>query len=475
MGIFDFLKKTETTKTTETTESNKEAEEAKGNACVGVLDLFPMKETNQLLIVGSLEGTLKVGDQLQFCNPDQGMKALGIVEVKKLSSQNKDVDSLTDEVLAHLVVDMDSSLTKLKKGSVLFSSGVDEEQKLSSYSDALYRAFVAIQEGQLTNEDYLAASLDDSVEILRLFLWKCRQNQDNESEENYQANTRKLERLAEIVKDKLLVADSVYAVYSEKTGEPYLFSTTYDRGEEGYLCTDPMIMLLTPSWYRQFKETIDRRPNSVVKLIENTADKKGIENFLGTAFYLNGALGAAFNTKEVSISASVLVQKPDFSNLPEIQVPVMNPDIVRWMLLMGQMDKPTTDDEEVIYKLYYKFFSAAMPKAKLLIPLNATSGFPDKSQGANSFVLKEDAKFSIPVREGKDGRNSVPVFTDWKRLRMVFDEKWNGMIEEAGGMIEGFDYAINPTEYYEAGAYVSLTAFKEMQKFSEELEGRDKD
>ena len=475
MGIFDFLKKTETTKTTETTESNKEAEEAKGNACVGVLDLFPMKETNQLLIVGSLEGTLKVGDQLQFCNPDQGVKALGIVEVKKLSSQNKDVDSLTDEVLAHLVVDMDSSLTKLKKGSVLFSSGVDEEQKLSSYSDALYRAFVAIQEGQLTNEDYLAASLDDSVEILRLFLWKCRQNQDNESEESYQSNTRKLERLAEIVKDKLLVADSVYAVYSEKTGEPYLFSTTYDRGEEGYLCTDPMVMLLTPSWYRQFKETIDSRPNSVVKLIENTEDKKGIENFLGTAFYLNGALGAIFNSKEVSISASALVQKPDYSNLPEIQVPVMNPDLVRWMLLMGQLDSPTTEDEEVIYKLYYKFFSEAMPKAKFLIPLDATSEFKDDSQEVSSFVLEKDSSFNIPVKEGKDGRNSVPVFTDWKRLRMVFDEKWNGMIEEAGGMIEVFDYAINPTEYYEAGAYVSLTAFRDMQKLSEEQEGRAQD
>lgn len=475
MGIFDFLKKTEATKPTKTTESNKEAEEAKGNACVGVLDLFQMKETNQLLIVGSLEGSIKVGDQLQFCNPDQGMESLGTVEVKKLSSQNKDADSLTDEVLAHLVVDRIPSLDKLKKGSVLFSSGIEEEQKLSSYSDALYRAFVAIQEGQLTNEDYLAASLDDSVEILRLFLWECRQNQETESEESYQANTRKLERLAAIVKDKLLAADSIYAVFSEKTGEPYLFSTTYDRGEEGYLCSDPMIMLYTPRWYHQFKETIDSRPNSVVKLIENTADKKGIENFLGTAFYLNGALGATFNTKEVSISASVLVQKPDFSNLPEIQVPVMNPDIVRWMLLMGQMDKPTTEDEEVIYKLYYKFFSAAMPKAKLLIPLNATSGFPDKNQGANSFVLKEDAKFSIPVREGKDGRNSVQVFTDWKRLRMVFDEKWNGMIEEAGGMIASFDYAINATEYYKAGAYVSEKTFREMQKLSEELEGRTQD
>ena len=472
MGIFDFLKKTETAEAAEITKAQKETEESKNNACIGVLDLFPMKETNQLLIVGSLEGSLKVGDQLQFCNPDQGMESLGTVEVKKLSSQNKDADSLIDEVLAHIVVDMTPSLDKLKKGSVLFSSGTDEEQKLSSYSDALYRAFVAIQEGRLTNEDYLAASLDDSVEILRLFLWKCRQNQETESEESYQANTRKLEGLAEIVKDKVLAADSVYAVYSEKTGEPYLFSTTYDRGEEGYLCTDPMIMLLTPSWYRQFKETIDSRPNSVVKLIENTEDKKGIENFLGTAFYLNGALGAIFNSKEVSISASALVQKPDYSNLPEIQVPVMNPDLVRWMLLMGQLDSPTTEDEEVIYKLYYKFFSEAMPKAKFLIPLDAASEFKEDSQEGNSFVLEKDSSFNIPVKEGKDGRNSVPVFTDWKRLRMVFDEKWNGMIEEAGGMIASFDYAINATEYYKAGAYVSEKTFREMQKLSEELEGR---
>ena len=472
MGIFDFLKKTETSETTETTN---EAVEPSGKTCLGVLGLFPIKETNELLIIGSLEGGLKVGDCLQFCNPDQGMDALGSVVVKKLINQNKDVDVLTDESLAHLVIDMESSLANLKKGSVLYSQGVDEEQRLSSYTDALYNTFVIVQKGQMSNEDYQAASLDDSIEILRLFLWDCRQNQETESEESYQANTRKLERLAEIVKDKLLAADSVYAVYSEKTGEPYLFSTTYDRGEEGYLCTDPMIMLLTPSWYRQFKETIDSRPNSVVKLIENTEDKKGIENFLGTAFYLNGALGTIFNSKEVSISASALVQKPDFSNLPEIQVPVMNPDLVRWMLLMGQLDSPTTEDEEVIYKLYYKFFSEAMLKAKFLIPLDAASEFKDDSQEGSSFVLEKDSSFNIPVKEGKDGRNSVPVFTDWKRLRMVFDEKWNGMIEEAGGMIEVFDYAINPTEYYEAGAYVSLTAFKEMQKFSEELEGKAKD
>ena len=434
-----------------------------------------MEEKGELLIAANLEGSLKVGDCLLFCNPDQGMDALGSVVVKKLSCHKEDVEALNDEELVYLEVDKVPSLDKLKKGSVLYSQGVEEEKRSSTYGYALYRAFVTIQEGKVGDEDYQALSLEDSIEILQAFLWDCRQNQETESEESYQDNTRKLERLAEIVKDKLLAADSIYAVYSEKTGEPYLFSTTYDRGEEGYLCTDPMIMLFTPRCYHRFKETIDSRPKSVVKLIENTEDKKGIENFLGTAFYLNGALGAFFNSKEVSIAASVLVPKPDFSNLPEIQVPVMNPDVVRWMLLMGQLDSPTTEDEEVIYKLYYKFFSMAVPKAKFLLPLEAASGFPEGGQEANSFVLEESAKFNIPTGEGKNGRNSVPVFTDWKRLRMVFDEKWNGMIENAGNMIEFFDYAINPTEYYEAGAYVGLTAFKEMQKLSEEQEGRAKD
>ena len=113
-----------------------------------------------------------------------------------------------------------------------------------------------------------------------------------------------------------------------------------------------------------------------------------------------------------------------------------------------------------------------MPKAKFLIPLDAASEFKDDSHEGSSFVLEKDSSFNIPVKEGKDGRNSVPVFTDWKRLRMVFDEKWNGMIEEAGGMIASFDYAINATEYYKAGAYVSEKTFREMQKLSEELEGR---
>ena len=60
---------------------------------------------------------------------------------------------------------------------MLYSPGVDEKKRLSSYAYALYRAFVTIQEGKVSDEDYQNLSLDDSIEILQAFLWDCRQNQ----------------------------------------------------------------------------------------------------------------------------------------------------------------------------------------------------------------------------------------------------------------------------------------------------------
>lgn len=376
---------------------------------------------------------------------------------------------MTDEPLAHIVVAASEVAGRLKKGSVLYTSNIDERQLLSSYTDALYTSFVEMQNGDMSNEDYLRASLEDSVEILRLFLWDCRENRQNGSEEEYQKNLAKIAHLEEVVRDKLLEADEVYVIYSQLTGEPYMFSKTYDRGDDGYLCTDPLIHLSTSRWYHHYKETFDSQPNTQVRRIENTEDKEAIKNFLGSAFYLNGALGIIMNSDDVCIKAQNLVEKPDFSNLPEIQVPVMNPDVVRWLLLLGQLGKPDTEDKQLVDRLYYGFLSKAVPKAKFLIPVRRGENFPEASDKAKEVMLEKGASLDLPVREGKDGRQAISLFTDWKRLRMVFDEEWNGMIEPAGNMIAMFDYIVNGTEYLKAGCYISQDSFKEMEKISAEL------
>ena len=471
MAWFNFGKKKEKIETA--TEVVKETSET--SACLGVFDFFALGKSNQVLILGRLKGNLKLGDRLQVCNPGESFESFGELSVEKLSNGKEDSNSLTDEPLAHIVVTASETAGRLKKGSVLYTSKIDERQLLSSYTDALYTSFVEMQNGDMSNEDYLRASLEDSVEILRLFLWECRENRQNGSEEEYQKNLAKIAHLEEVVRDKLLEADEVYVIYSQLTGEPYMFSKTYDRGDDGYLCTDPLIHLSTSRWYHHYKETFDSQPNTEVRRIENTEDKEAIKNFLGSAFYLNGALGIIMNSDDVCIKAQSLVEEPDFSNLPEVQVPIMNPDVVRWLLILGQLGKPDTEDKQLVDRLYYGFLSKAVPKAKFLIPVRRGENFPEASDEAKEVMLERGASLDLPVREGKDGRQAISLFTDWKRLRMVFDEEWNGMIEPAGNMIAMFDYAINPTEYYEAGAYVSDKVFKEMQTLSEELEGRAKE
>ena len=56
------------------------------------------------------------------------------------------------------------------------------------------------------------------------------------------------------------------------------------------------------------------------------------------------------------------------------------------------------------------------------------------------------------------------MFTDWKRLRMAYDEKWSGMVQQIDGMIDTLDCAINVTGHPQAGCYISKDMFTQMKE-----------
>ena len=97
----------------------------------------------------------------------------------------------------------------------------------------------------------------------------------------------------------------------------------------------------------------------------------------------------------------------------------MNPDIVRWMLLMGQMDRPTTEEELIINSIISSFQWQCQKLNSFF--LNASSGFPEPSQESNAHVLEESATFNLPLEKEKMDGIRFSVY-GWKRLRMVFDE-----------------------------------------------------
>ena len=89
---------------------------------------------------------------------------------------------------------------------------------------------------------------------METLLWYCNANAENDSEEKREENFNKLRTLVTIVRDKLLILDGIYAVYSVKTGEPFLFAKTSTEDEDNYLTSPPMIHLVTKANKKHLKE-----------------------------------------------------------------------------------------------------------------------------------------------------------------------------------------------------------------------------
>ena len=102
-------------------------------------------------------------------------------------------------------------------------------------------------------------------------------------------------------------------------------------------------------------------------------------------------------------------------------------------------------------------------KADLLIPMRKDGEFPEPDNNGKS-VLKKDMSIHFPTMEGKNDRPAVYMFTDWKRLRMDYDESWEGMVQSVEGMIGVFDCAINATQYPKAGSYIGKELFEGMKQ-----------
>ena len=66
---------------------------------------------------------------------------------------------------------------------------------------------------------------------------------------------------------------------------------------------------------------------------------------------------------------------------------------------------------------------------------------PPPCGGKNGTIFQTEKAFFITVR----------MYIDWKRLRMVYDDKWDGLVQPVDGFIDSWDVLLNATKYYEAG------------------------
>ncbi len=430
-----------------------------GSFVYGVHDVFKILNSNDLLVVGRVKGTVNPGMAVYVSNFGEDNGSILLTTVLELEINQRTVDTATDCLVA-LKLEAGQKVD-IKIGSIVHTRDISTKEVHDAYISAIGDAYVLRKNLVLSDDELAAMSITDCAEAWRLFNWFHSKNSAIESEEEKLEKRKRIGKLAAALCKKILAADEIYTVFNKRTGEPHMFSQTIKQ-DGGYMCTPPDIMIISKA-YSDAYEPMYTTDEFEMRKIENGKNKDEIYNFLGSTFYLNGACGVAILSEQTAIDASKIVPKPDYGDTPQINIPVTNPELMRWMLLLGQLGHPETPDAELIYKLYYRFMSIEMTKAMFVIPMQTEGEIP-KTDEKGEAVLKQGVKLNFPTMKGKYDRDAVRMFTDWKRLHMEYGPEWSGFLQPISGMIDVFDCAVNATKFPAAGCYISKDMYEEMIK-----------
>lgn len=433
-----------------------------GEFVMGVLDVFLIKGNDDLVVVGKLKGALKKGDKLFISNPGDDDDELVVSSVVSLDIDGKDVDDAKDCFVAVRI--REGMMQNIKPGTVLRSESVTEQVIRTTYQTALIDSYIAKRNLVFTEEDINRMSLTDCAETWKLYVAVMMNSERKDSKEEIERFKKKSAKMAEAIVKKLVMADEVYCVYSKITGEPHLFSKTFKQGT-GYVTTPPDIKLFTKAYKKIAEENYPADKFDIVK-VDNLDTKDGIKKFLFDAFYLNGAYGLRLIADSVAIPCNMILEDPNGINKNESEMPLANPNLVRWMYLRAQIGKPETEDEIMAAKIFYRFFARELAKTNLIIPMKPEGQMPEPDENGKR-ILKEETKLIFPVRPGQNGRTIIPAYTDWKKLRMEYDEEWGGLVQPVEAFINKFDCAINVTKNAGSSCFVSKDMFEEIKKIAE--------
>ena len=434
MGLFDFL-------------FGKKKENR--TVVFGVEEILPNPhDSEDLVVIGLVRGTIHVGDEVIITNlgSDNDKPAKAVISALEDANKGQVKKASGDNVVVTI---KDGKKHNVYKGTVLHSEGVSEDDLRASYLYAIINAFFFWQGGVLTDEDRRRFSITDLIEIWRQSIRFCDDSAAQHSHGTHAFYLEKILLLMEQVRAKLLTLDEIYAVYSVKTGEPALFISS-TRNKDGSLEPAETMVRLIPAAY---KEKITYPDEFVLRRIENGPDKDGIQNFLNEVIFLNGAEGIEFISEETSISAKALMKAPDLEGMREVDKPIMNPELVRCLLMIVQLGDTTTlgkADRDFLSNLYLNRLTEALKTARFIVPIKVEGELPKPNEnGETSFA--EDVKYEVAMKELKDNKKAVPIFTDWKRFNEEYGDGWRGLLQPLGGPLIPHPVLINGTLYFEEG------------------------
>lgn len=432
---------------------------------VGVYEIHPVNDSEDLVVFGRVNGTVKIGTAAVLSNmgaDNETPFSTAIVGIE--ISENDGWKSVTEATDCFAFFKLNkAAAAKVRIATVLHDFEATYKQKHDTYINTLGDCVVVNGNMKLSSEEMNEFTFTDICELVRLYdLYHTEIKPDSTEEEKKETATMK-DALALYACSRLLALEDLYIIGSKHTGEPFIFSRSVVKDKE-LVCTPPVIRVFTKAYLDNYRLSFNDEDYMFFK-VENGTEKQGIKKFLLSQFMENGVWGVELLNEDVTVKAELIVAPPDYTGKKREEVPICNPNLVRWMLLMGQMPAPETDEAKTIFKAYYKFFSDELPKAHLIVPIQK-DGSNDKSGSQRGVSVNQGRKLVPAIQPSVgNGRDAVKMFTDLRRLGMMFDNnEWTAMVTNVSGVIGKYDCLINATQHVKGSFYLSKELYDEMNK-----------
>lgn len=214
-------------------------------------------------------------------------------------------------------------------------------------------------------------------------------------------------------------------------------------------------------YYEEYQEYMMQK-QVFVKSVENTEEQR---MFMFGDLYRSGFEMLVIDNGQTFLAMSLfdVIDKPDFSNVPEISRPIMNPTLVcaANYFFQGLSTKSVSRDMEAnMFKEIYN--------AKYLMPLDASKMNMEKINTDNGeSVVKEKSIMQFPLITNSEDKSFYPFFTDWNEFRRFDkDQKFSGNIVT----FEDIKYFIDKADGISINPYgVNITLTKDMLSVIESI------
>ena len=429
MGLFDFL-------------FGKKKQDP--SFTLGVVNFFKGEDnSSDLMVVGYVKGSIKVGDEIVVTKMSCVTETPVKTTVLSLMVPEGELQEASDRMVMARV--QDGAKLDIYKGTVLHSENAPDEQRYNAYIAALGNAFVNEQECKLTKEDCERLAASDISEIWQLY-YKAHAEEAKQFEAKQVLLNYKRRELYKLIREKLFLLDDIYIIYSTITNEPHLFATASLDGNKGMTVSHSRVYLIPSSYMHYRKEIYKKDERFDFKRIENGPEKEGIRNFLRDLFIYDGVESILYFTEDTLIFAKELMDLPNYEGVDEAEIPVTNPDLMKFLHLSSQSDGIEDKEQKNIGKAYFYLLARFTKTAKFIAPMQL-HGYDQLLEDNPQTAIEPNIPFNLAIRPGKTKEKAVQVYTDWKRLRKHFGEEYKGLVVTLDELIKDYDVVINPGEY----------------------------